>query len=600
MKLSKLNIPFSILVAATGLLASCNDDVENVPVKDYPEQTTPTLTSHKVMWVIMDGANGSVVNYARNNQYAPFIRKMTENALYTFNGLADKTTEDVVTKELGWANLMTGVSDHGVKDESGLSAISTPTVVERIETDDSRRSTMVMGADASFVDTFGRMADNRSVGSDNTLYDDVTRILTGNETPDFLVVEFSGVREAGLEYGFKDEAGLRPTPEILAAVNKMDGYIGQFGKLIDARSKQHNEKWLLIVTSSYGGMDTNAGESVYDMADRNTFGMIYNYDFNSEVMLQPGDDELKYNYYIPVFNDYSDGPYAEVMDDTLFDIEFDKDALRSNGSYTIQFMYKQVNKGWESQHAMVSKGTRLWPGTGEGWAIQNDYFRPLVICEGMYIYGQSGGVYLNTGDWHTSTIVFDGSKAKCYIYIDAVLANNGGNPGSLSRNVTHVNKPLRIGRQDISSGREGGPFYITNVQFYDTAIPEEDIKRFNSYVQLDERRESFKYWDNLIGYWPLDREEDFYKDKAPDYSKYGSIYGGENAGRSDMRLYRVTSWTSGSDLSENVQPMPSSSYYQAVFNNVDFIIHTLQWLDISLDMNWEFEGVAHKLPYKNL
>lgn len=599
MKIYKLKSIVALLVAASSLMTSCNDEVDNPLVDKYPEQETPNLISRKVMWIIMDGANGSVVNYARNNQAAPNLRKMADNALYTFNGLADKSTSGIVTKELGWANLMTGITSHNVSDASSLSAISAPSVVERIKTDAPSKRTAVMGADASFVEVFGKKADETLVSNDKELVDAVTRRLEEKEIPDFTVLELSGIRERGLMTGFLTDDGLRPTTDVISAITTIDSYIGQIKKLIDQRSKESGEDWLVIVTSSYGGVSDNTGESVYDMADRNTFAMAYNINLNSQLMLRPGDDELKYNYYIPVFNDLSGNPYGEVNDKSLFNIEFQKDALDRNSSYTIQFFYKQGIKWRESQHTLVSKSLRQNPQRGEGWSINNGWFRPQPVCDGRTYWAESSGIKLNDQEWHVSTIVFDGKNALCSVYIDGVLANNGGKPVTMD-NITSADVPLRIGRLESSSGREGGNYYITNLQFYDIALPEDYIIKNHRLVQLDDRSASIPYWDNLIGYWPLDREADFKKDIAPDYSKYGSVYGGVNSGKSDIRLNRVTEWTSGNELSGNVQPLPGNSYYQAVFNNVDFIMQSLQWLNIELDMRWGLEGIAHSLPYKKL
>ena len=600
MKIYNLISILTLLIAASGLLSSCNDDAENILVDQYPDQETPSLTARKVMWIIMDGANGSAVNYARNNQYAPYLRKMADNAVYTFNGLADKSASDVVTKELGWANLMTGVTNHGVSGTSDLSALAVPSIIERIETATPEISTLLMGADASFVDAFGKVADEKTVAADKELYNITAEKLTGDNVPDFIALEFSGIREAGIEHGFKTEDRLRPTSEVIEAISRIDSYIGHLKKQLDTRSKDNNENWLVIVTSSFGGMADNNGENVYDMADRNTFGMIYNINLNSKLMLPPGDDQLKYNYYLPVFNDLKDGPYGEVIDKSLFNIEFTKDALEQNSSYTIQFFYKQVVKWKESQHTLVSKSLRRDPQAGEGWSINNGWFRPQPVCGGRTYWAESSGIKLNDQEWHVNTIVFDGANALCSVYIDGVLANNEGKPATMDRDIVAVDVPLRIGRLESSSGREGGNYLITNLQFYNVALPEDYIIKNHKLVNLDDRADNIPYWDNLIGYWPLDRESDFHKDITPDYSQYGSFYNGVNAGRSDIKLNRVTEWLSGSELSENIQPLPSSSYYQAVFNNVDFIMQSLQWLNIGVDLKWGLEGIAHALPYKNM
>lgn len=600
MKIYNLKSILMLLIAASGLLSSCNDDAENILVDQYPDQETPSLTARKVMWIIMDGANGAAVNYARNNQYAPYLRKMADNAVYTFSGLADKSTSDVVTKELGWANLMTGVTNHGVSGSSDLSALSVPSIIERIEVATPEKRTLLMGTDASFVDAFGKAADEKKIGTDKELINTAVEKLTGNNVPDFMILEFSDVRDAGVEHGFKTEDGLRPTSKVIEAISQIDSYIGHLKKVLDARSKENNENWLVIVTSSFGGIADNDGESIYDMADRNTFGIIYNMDFNSQLLQRPGNDQLKYIYHIPVFSDEKEGPYAEVMDASLFDIVFDKENPEGNASYTIQFMYKQGIKWKQSQHTLVSKGIRQYPQRDEGWSFNNDYCQPQFAAGWSKYWGQNNGPRMDDGEWHVVTMTIDGPQKLISLYYDGQLVNNGGKPVTLNNPITAVDVPMRIGRLSSSSGREGGDYYLTNLQFYDVALPAEFIFRNYKLAHLDERKDSYPYWDNLIGYWPMDREEDYQKSVVKDYSKFGSIMDGKNAGKSDMALHNIKKWNSGSELTENIQPMPGSSYYQAVFNNVDFIVQSLQWLNIGVDLKWGLEGIAHALPYKNM
>lgn len=47
---------------------------------------------------------------------------------------------------------------------------------------------------------------------------------------------------------------------------------------------------------------------------------------------------------------------------------------------------------------------------------------------------------------------------------------------------------------------------MTNLQFYDVALPEEFIEKNHGVTKLEEVKN--EYWDHLIGYWPCDREED--------------------------------------------------------------------------------------------
>lgn len=588
----------------TGMLAllasSCNEDTINPLREDYPEPGTTATTSRKVMWIIMDGANGASVNEARNTGSAPNLRTMTETSIYTFNGLADSKSSEAVTKERAWSNLMTGVTSHGVTDSESLASITAPSVIDLLKTKAAQKQVAVIGADKDFVESFDPKADSHFSGSDSECYYNVVEMLAQTSSPDFVILELSSVRKAGENDGFMDEEGLRPSSSVLDAIKSLDNYIGSLRKLVAQRSERYNEDWLIAITSSHGGVAEDSGETVYDKPDRKTFAMLYHPDFTPVLQQMPKADEVQYSYYIPTFHDGENNPYAEVRDASLFNINFNKDKLEENSDYTIQYFYMQKNRNWESQHTIISKAVRQNPARGEGWAVNNDYFRPKGVFYGMTIWAQSSGIKYNDTKWHVTTIRIKGDSCTMAVYVDGVLANNGGKPANLSQLMEDVDMPLRIGRFDTSSGRTGGDFYVTNVQFYNIALPVEYIQKNYGLVQLDERGEAFPYWDNLIGYWPLDREADFQKDVCPDYSKYGSVYGGENAGRSDMVIHRSPVWISGQVRDENVKPQPSDSYFQAVFNNVDFAYQTLQWLGIPTELDWNLEGISRSLPYKNL
>ena len=89
---------------------SCNEEMERLLTDDYPESGTEYTTGH-VLMVVIDGASGIAVNEAYNTRKASVIRSMTDRSLFTFYGLADN--EEGVSKERGWANLLTGTTKNG-------------------------------------------------------------------------------------------------------------------------------------------------------------------------------------------------------------------------------------------------------------------------------------------------------------------------------------------------------------------------------------------------------------------------------------------------------------------------------------------------------
>lgn len=582
--------------------SSCNDDIDNPLQEKYPEPGTEITPSTKVLIVMLDGTSGSAVNEARNNGSAPNIKKMLWNSVYTFSGLADNVASAAVTRERGWANIMTGVTSHGVYDQNTLAASETLSVAVLAK----NKKTAIYANDQSFADAYAVGNAEKHVGTGIDVFNMFVNSFENGEKADLNVIQYSGIYEAGEQDGYTDESGLHPSQAVLSEISKADALIGKVKETINERRNTWKEDWLLIVSSTNGGVLDNDGGNVYDMKDRNTFVMIYHPKFTSQMQMRPGDEELSYSYFIPVFTDKKAEPtFATVKDNSLFDIVFDKDSLKTNPdynpSYTIQFLYKQetTNKNRESQANLVSKALRNTPKKDEGWAVINDYFRSKFVACNQTCWAQKNVAKLHDSEWHTVTVVVNGPEGLVYQYMDGELSCNSYKPTSISSSWKPVDAPLTVGRFEGAGGKEAREFFITNIQFYDVALPADYIAANYTKIAFDKNPDGFKYWDNLIGYWPMDREEDFESNIIPDYSKNGSVFGGVNAGKSDMVLSGCQRWFSAKENSSNVMPTPDVTFYQKVFNSVDIPYQALQWLNVPIQIEWKWEGIGRSLPFSN-
>ena len=108
---------------------SCNEEMERLLTDDYPESGTEYTTGH-VLMVVIDGASGIAVNEAYNTRKASVIRSRTDRSLFTFYGLADN--EEGVSKERGWANLLTGTTKNGLDVNQGIDELETPSFLQRL------------------------------------------------------------------------------------------------------------------------------------------------------------------------------------------------------------------------------------------------------------------------------------------------------------------------------------------------------------------------------------------------------------------------------------------------------------------------------------
>lgn len=137
---------------------SCNEEMERLLTDDYPESGTEYTTGH-VLMVVIDGASGIAVNEAYNTRKAPVIRSMTDKSLFTFYGLADN--EEGVSKERGWANLLTGTTKNGLDVNQGIDELETPSFLQRLKEADENLKVSFYSSDTEFFGAFGSVADTK-------------------------------------------------------------------------------------------------------------------------------------------------------------------------------------------------------------------------------------------------------------------------------------------------------------------------------------------------------------------------------------------------------------------------------------------------------
>lgn len=573
------------------LLSSCNSDVENLLRAEYPPVYAESAKQNRVLWVVIDGANGKAVRQALNAGKAENIREMLDHSVYSLDGLGSRGNA-ILTGSDGWANLLAGTTCTTNQGQDILKLVAA-----------EGKTSSLYATTHHVYEAYGDDATITHLSDDEGVTEKAVKDL-GSDAPSSLsIVELNDVEQAGLEYGWFDEGENNATDGVVDAISAADKQVGKLLTAIKGREGYANEHWLVIVTSNYGGSDDNTASNVYDRLDRKTFSLMYNPSINQEMLARPSANEvLKYEYFTPRYNGNGDTDHASVNDPTLFDFDFDAEKTDTNmvTNYTVQFMYRELaplKKGRNTM--MVSKSLQAEPKAGQGWNIRRrqNYHYCRYIGTTVYSTEKSNAI-CNEGDWHVYTVVFDYRKQIFSVYLDGQLNMYGNKTKSLKATVsTNGQVPLTIGKIYGSNASANTPFYITNLQIYNVALPEEWIAANYNLTYLDEQGENFKYWNNLIGYWPCDRQDEYKTGTLHDYSKYGSINGGVNAGRSDMTLTNPT-WDTGSDASEHVSPRIDVSYYQKVINTIDLPLQTLQWLGISIDSSWNLEGIGRAFSYE--
>lgn len=634
-----------VYVCIVGVLlmttVSCNDTMEDSLRYDYPASGSNYDSGH-VLLIVMDGAAGRSVQSARNADKTPNLKSMISHAMYTDYGLADGTNNLRNTEQMtcarGWANLMTGNTIHGIKTETQLEqAGRMDNFVSRLA--DTGASVSMYAASDQFRAAFASDAMNvpELTGGDEAVRNRVLEELRLPQTTDLVVAQFKGVVDAADGVFYKDNGD--PTDAVSNAIGKLDGYIGEFWKSLKERPDYIREKWLIIVTSNYGGSKTNMEEAAthYEDRTRNTFTLMYNPNLETTVQVTPGNSALSYTFYTPVYSYDNRYPnpttYAESarlgnleMGEFVFD-----ETTKEITPITLQFFLRASTQG-SQKYIILSKSTDMNEDDKEanGWFFHfNQDNGNRRICFG---FGDKRAIFqtkdenvldLDWREWHVVTLTLEPNPAKkantlLTIYLDGKLNNSSSQTNAnmvkwyaaTPSLATSKQAPLRIGgtenrnsqnTQRNTKGMQAKNYmYVSNLQIYNKALTAEEVALYAGKNQLHKLADAYPLWDNLVGYWPCDLEEDQLEPIMRNYAKGNK----ENDTSDDFVIDRgvTNAWISGSEISSAMHPIPESdiTYYSKTFNTVDVSRQIYSWLGKTVNWDWNMEGKAWKFTYAQL
>lgn len=597
------NIIFCLFAA---LAFSCNEEMERLLTNDYPESGTEYTTGH-VLMVVIDGASGIAVNEAYNTRKAPVIRSMTDKSMFTFYGLAD--SKEGVSKDRGWANLLTGTTKNGLDVTQDIGELETPSFLQRLKEADENLKVSFYSSDTSFFGAFGAVADTKKkTSTDSETTDALIAEINGETISDIVVAQFGGVQQAGEQYGFwKNET--TPTTEVIDAIYDVDVLIGKMMKALETRPLYVQENWLVVITSSYGGVYEGdiTPASLYDDPRLNSFMMLYNSRFASKLLQKPSSDELQYKFYSPYFV----GPgqkattNAVMTDNTDFfnmGKRWSSDPAEEvdKSGYTIQFkMFDAHGDPWGNRNIISKRNQKA----GAGWQLMFSG-NTQVEFAADFVDGSVLRLPSTRRDklWHSYTLVIkeidDTQKGDSILfYLDGVYQTGRKIDGSKD---VSTDMPLAIGHTFAPDRPSQANLYVNDLQFYNVALPADIIAEYHCTTKLDLLGDSYPYWDNLVAYYPNDREDDIGLSYLEDYSKYTS---------KDKRLYfnkpvgtfsptdDVVTRKQESIVTPQVCPLIDDSYYKTVLNTVDLPYQIFQWFGESINSSWNFDGEGWALEY---
>lgn len=573
------------------VVAACNKTFDNTLRADYGPDGGAGK-KQKMLVILVDGAVGLEVQKAK----APYLTVLSDNAIYSWNGLTD-TRKDPVTNALGWTTLLTGVTSakHKVtgEDFTGNDLQSYPSLFTRFKQQKPDWRTVALGASSAFINTLAADATEKKVFSNDAAVQEaaLAELRTGN--PDLLIAQFHAVDAAGASGDYSaDDAGYK------AAILQTDEYIQGLVESLSRRASYALENWMIIVTSNKGSIvasDPAGAENLaYNDSRRNTFFICYAP--NLKVSYKPG--SLPFSGTTPVYQGSSAAATKATGNNigNLLDIG-------ASGSYTIECKVK-IPTGNYYYPAIVSKRASFSGGT-VGWVffLEGDYWQ---INFGQASMGnrQIRGAAIADGKWHTLTVTINQQNASTRrvetftdgVYYDGGISDNTRNISTYGNLSSPA--PFTIGQLASDNVTGLTNYNVTDIKIYDTAFGRD-------YVQSSFCRTSLPaddpYWRNLIGYWScreigaiggrkaLAGVSGKYKDTPGFNNDLLGLYLGGNYGTSNFV-----------EVLPNICPTPDANSFKVVPNSVDLMSQVCAWMGVNPPANWDLDGSTWLTSYMNL
>lgn len=572
MKQLKYLKAFLFFAGAGFIAASCNKSFPN-PLEANTGSSSTSVINPKTLLIVIDGAVGTQVQVSN----PPVLNSLVDYSIFSWDALSDYDNVSV-TNNLGWSNLLTGVrvNKHNVAGTgfSGNRFADYPSLFTRIK---QQRPDMRTAAFFSSNDIAGTLAADatkkESFNENDGAVKDAVKAELATQNPDLVLAQFHEVDKAGAASSYTVGS-----TSYKNAILQTDAYIGELLTALKNRPSFKSENWMVIITSNKGSntVYNPAGLwSAFDDTRHNTFFFCYNPRFNSKVLTRPG-AIIPYAATAPLYSGTTaQNRRAKVLTGgTAFDIG-------STGEMTVQCKVK-IPAGSYNYPAILSKRASFSGGV-VGWVffLESNYWQVN--------FGQTGlgnrqirGHVISDGQWHTLTVVIrkEGAARNVYTYTDGVLYNTG--ISAATRDITSYGnlnspQPLTVGNLPPDNTTSLNNFYITDIRYYNTALPDAYITNTYCTTSIDP---SNQYYNNLIGFWPgFPVVNDNGVFKMRDQSPFG-------------RDFTLEAYSPGSfnDLTANVCPPVTEPVYKTVPNSVDVAVQIYAWFGITVPSSWGLDG----------
>ncbi|HLT86219.1 MAG TPA: LamG-like jellyroll fold domain-containing protein [Sphingobacterium sp.] len=549
----------SVVFLATGCTKYDNPQPH---FEEYEQEQGDGTVQRKVLVISIDGLVGAELR----KDVPPALADLIKNGKYSFDALTDERT----TTPVSWATLMTGVgySRHNISSETYLPSPNEedphasekffPSVFYLVREQNAKLFGVSVVQDNELANVLLMDARESAIAAnDEEVKNTVLEKLKAPQV-DLLVAQFTSVSAAGIASGFSlDE------PAYKAAVQQVDGYIAEIRNALEAREEYEFEDWLVIVTSTYGGIgNAHGGDSA---AERNTFAIYYNKAFKEQELVP---DRI----ISPRFFGYDNQPSYMRARNAAASVEEDAYNISKTKALTIEAKMK-VNKNnsgnygysWPPFLSKVNART----GNTAGWS----FFRSgdnvnFFIGDGAAKIEVGGGPVGVNEEWTHITGTFEviNGAATGKFYVNGVLVGTA----SESLNVDNIksSSPLTMGFQPEVFSEAYLDFHMADVHIWDVALTEREVTENANRMGVPADHPKINH---LKGYWALDDGGDMFQNL---------VEGMPNIPLSGNIQYKVF----GNNL-PYVDPFKTIS-----LKNQDVVAQILYWLEVEQKDTWELEG----------
>lgn len=562
---------FIYIFIMTLLLSSCHKFVDP-PLVFEEELGLNQVKKRKVLIISIDGLSGTALQ-----EYMPStILGLLDKSKYTLEGFADANTGDAST----WTTILSGVSSvkHGVHGN---------TFEEELDEDDPHGSNSGVGT--GFVTFYQRIlesgkslrtfsatsmdildqnvfayADNRiNKSADEDLKNTVIDSLNSNDDRlSFGVISFRSVNDAGLASGFSIQ-----NASYKAALDVVDGYIGEMLATIKNRSNYANEDWMIIITSNHGGLNNTYGGASFE--ERKVPIIFYNEKFK------------KYQYETPqLVNSLLINTKGNVVTPTISAANSDTYDMKNGGDYTIMFKVKNRVLPSGGNHAVILGRTTHAYSANRGWHFMvegsgSGRYRALLGDGGAQLQVFGRNAVLN--EWEALALkVYYKPDGKRYatFYVNGVPGTERDIPENRANfQTTAANFFIGSGTGAIASiGTFNGT--VNDLVFVPKALTDEEILNFNCLAEISS---SVPYWNDITGYWPMkDGSGSKFVNNKPLVSNTDFLFSGATYAWQLEQAWSCNPTSNGANV--------------RLVNQIDIIPQVAYWLDIKAEDSWGLEG----------